>query len=634
MDSVLYGIDFGTTTTYLAKSSPTSIAEIVPLGELFFLPSVAAFDGKKFYGGYEAQEMIDKKQAAEIASPKMSITQGRFTQLVTISGQSIEVELKDAIVAILKSVVDIAGSTLGIPELTKCAVNFGCPSSWDAKQRGILLASIQSAGFKNAILSDVREEAIAGGLAYLDRSDQDENGTIVVFDMGGGTLDTAILSTSRDQADSRSKKITVLASAGNDKAGDSLDAKIAGLILAKCKKSGIRYDEHEYQLNAIWPASSRVLRADARAVKESLSTAENSLSVPSESVNPTGQIQISRKELEKEFLEDLIAASRLVEELVSLASYRDSAEYLDVLANSDDFVASIGLPTFTTDKIGKGLEKNGERTFDELLKKSTIREEWLSQRHVALSGRAHTVESVGTVVLVGGMTKIPAVTKHVQALFPAATIVGPEYFRDNPTGVQGAVVLGLATSTPIEWEDVFRPPLEARLTWSGDNGQQQVSTLFEAYASVWDRFDRDNDEITSWDSFYPGVVSARQDFMIGRERYIQWHKPCLAELTFRRTDGKSVSILTKNGAGRLQGLITGQNSIRLHLGPHAPLTFKMYATGLIIIRDSNGTEISVRADWPEVWGPTKGQQVLTLEEVEVNDVVTVGRLGSDQQHEK
>ena len=98
----------------------------------------------------------------------------------------------------------------------------GCPAMWTGPQRRRLLDLARKAGIPvgHATLVD---EPVAAGVAWLTHRylahREAPEGRVLVFDMGGGTLDVAVL----DVVGGAKPDVTVLAAIGLPEAGDDLD---------------------------------------------------------------------------------------------------------------------------------------------------------------------------------------------------------------------------------------------------------------------------------------------------------------------------------------------------------------------------------------------------------------------------
>ena len=137
----------------------------------------------------------------------------------------IEVHADEAIAAVLRETVvraRAAGVALGGPR----PVRLGCPAMWDGGQRRRMLAIATAAGLPVAELALV-DEPVAAGVAWLAHrylaAGERPTGRLLVFDMGGGTLDVAVLAVTGGPQ----PEIAVQSCLGMPMAGDALDIAIA-----------------------------------------------------------------------------------------------------------------------------------------------------------------------------------------------------------------------------------------------------------------------------------------------------------------------------------------------------------------------------------------------------------------------
>ncbi len=222
--SDVVGIDFGTTTTRVAWGE----ASVVTLGRTtVWLPSVA----RLVAAGVIVGEDADDAGPHQIRSIKRAITERR--ELVTIAGPeaSFEVDADAVTVAVLAEAVARARRA-GTELDGRSQVRLGCPALWDGHQRQRLLRAAGAAGLPvdDATLVD---EPVAAGIAWLAHRylhhGERPSGCLLVFDMGGGTLDVAVL----EVAGRPAPQVRVLASLGLALAGDALDLAVARDLAAE-----------------------------------------------------------------------------------------------------------------------------------------------------------------------------------------------------------------------------------------------------------------------------------------------------------------------------------------------------------------------------------------------------------------
>ncbi len=214
---------------------------------------------------------------------------------------------------------------------------------WDGKQRRRLLTAAQQAGL-SVTLDGLVDEPVAAGIAWLAGSSAGLGGPmrVLVFDMGGGTLDIAVL----DVRGVNHHDVSVLAAVGLAEAGDALDEAIAADLDFVLAKAGVDVDALP---NPDW--ARELLLTAARDVKVRLSTEDEEPVVLDRTVFGPNEIWYSRDELNEIFqpqldrAEQYIAAAlrvaRMVEEAAGSA-YEISRLPVDALVSSVDVVVLSG----------------------------------------------------------------------------------------------------------------------------------------------------------------------------------------------------------------------------------------------------------------------------------------------------
>ncbi|WNB86466.1 Hsp70 family protein [Cellulomonas sp. ATA003] len=222
--SYTVGIDFGTSTTLVAEGHAAGRSAVVPIGQSdpWLASVVTTGDAGEFLAGEHAER---RSPGTLIRSVKRAIT--RRQETITSLDGSVTARTDDVISAILVEVAQRSrDNQLDITEEGR--VRLGCPAMWDADQRTRLLDLAKKAGF-GVGASTLIDEPIAAGLMWINEQHRArrylDNDRVLIFDMGGGTLDVAILDVTTGPA--RDPQIYVLASNGVDEAGDKLDETIA-----------------------------------------------------------------------------------------------------------------------------------------------------------------------------------------------------------------------------------------------------------------------------------------------------------------------------------------------------------------------------------------------------------------------
>lgn len=207
------GLDFGTSTIFVASADG-----IVPIGDTWpWMPSlVGCVDDGSVIVGEHALEVDDSQLVRSI---KRCITEGRtFVQLDTPVGVR-DMRADDLMVEMLRESARRASDN-GL-DLASKGTMLGCPAMWDAPQRKRLHELARTAGL-DVTLADLVDEPVAAGIAWLSerKKKAPKPERVVVFDMGGGTLDIAVLEV-------HGTDVSVLAALGVAEAGNALDKAIA-----------------------------------------------------------------------------------------------------------------------------------------------------------------------------------------------------------------------------------------------------------------------------------------------------------------------------------------------------------------------------------------------------------------------
>ena len=254
MSKRIRGIDFGTSTSLAAERTdildPVTIS---PLGKTTnWMPTVLALPRSgEILVGEEAANHPNQNDI--VRSIKSLIYRPETFELPNHT----EASADSLIIFLLEELKKrIMGSTLNHLE---DEIFLSCPSLWEASHRKKLVELAGKAGL-NASLLRLIDEPISAGISWISHFHQDNQdwpeGTVLIFDNGGGTLDVAVLQVSGDP----NPAIQVLSSFGNLAAGDKYDEQ----ILKDLKK--------KYPHACETPEQETLLRNAGKRLKELLST--------------------------------------------------------------------------------------------------------------------------------------------------------------------------------------------------------------------------------------------------------------------------------------------------------------------------------------------------------------------------
>ncbi len=398
-----YGFDFGTSTSLVASAEA-----VIPLGRVSaetnpksWVPSLAALadDGTLVVG--EDAATFPAEQIAQ--SVKRCITEGRaFVRLDTPTGPR-DVDADGLIGAIIQETMKRAMAAR--PFAPGYEIRLGCPAMWDGRQRRRLLEIGRKAGLP-ITLAGLVDEPVAAGVAWLAKSSVATltPKRVLVFDMGGGTLDIAVL----EVQGRKRQELAVLAAIGAADAGDALDQSIADDLDLVLAAQGVDVDSLSH------PNRARThLAFAARGAKEGLTfTEDHAVSLPRRLFG-ISEVWYTRDQLEQVFAEQMERAESQVITALMIAQMTDE----------------------------------GATTAYDILR----------------TPPEDLTATVDVVLLSGGMSRIPYVKQRLQELFgPTTTVTTAD---DEP---DQAVALGLARAAHYGRINMYRPGFDILLEWDGD----------------------------------------------------------------------------------------------------------------------------------------------------------------------
>jgi molecular chaperone DnaK (HSP70) len=414
------GVDFGTSTSLAAEGDATRGVTLAPLGRTtMYMPTLIGVTPDRLIAGDMAGDLAENQI---IRSIKRQITENGTT-LPHPMAPGAYVDVDEAIVLALRQLATNAREA-GV-ELNADTIRLGCPAMWNAGQRARLLRLAQRAGIPVAEHTLI-DEPIAAGMAWLSSQLREQGaqvkGRLLVFDMGGGTLDVALLQVDTTSGD-HSGEISVLASKGVNQAGDALDDAIQADLLSK-------FEQYELDLTeAQREELARKLLPEARLAKVMLSSQDEvHVRVSMEPLRIPAVIY-TREELEAAF-----------------ASQLDAAEALTWSVVRESF-----------------LTHEAHRSPEELRRIPS----------------AEVARGVTRVLLAGGMSRVPAVRDRLERMFPNAEIYDRAGRRVGP---DEAIVAGLAETTVYDRVNLHRPPFDFLLELPSG----QVVRLYSAHSPLYE----------------------------------------------------------------------------------------------------------------------------------------------------
>lgn len=261
-----YGIDLGTTNSAIAIVARGSMPEVLPLeGGKITMPSCVQWKGKEgeFVVGREAYRNRYKSSAVYSVKRLMG-----SDEKVTLRYGRRELEMTPAEVSaeILKALVKQA--SVQYKDIKDVVITV--PAYFNNKQVEDTLKAAELADL-NAL--SILREPTAASLVYDDPSLQQQDQTILVYDLGGGTFDVSVVRVSVPQqsddefnalygieepkegaSEEQGKVYTVLATDGNAAlGGDDIDQELLKILLRRLREAGHNPEEmpKEYRENLL-----------------------------------------------------------------------------------------------------------------------------------------------------------------------------------------------------------------------------------------------------------------------------------------------------------------------------------------------------------------------------------------------
>ncbi len=274
------GIDFGTSFTVAAYRMAGRAPEVVEIAGERRMPSVVLADENgTLVVGRSAENLAAAQPSRALRAPKARLGE---PAPVILAGRAYAVV--DLVAAQLQHVYAEAVRHQGGPPTE---VRLTHPASWGRPRLNQLAEAAAKAGLPNPVPVP---EPVAAAASYAEEVRVAEGDHVAVYDLGGGTFDTAVLQATGDGF------VVVGRPAGEDRlGGDLFDELVANHIGAKLDPD--TWEQLQASDELAWQQAAAALRAEARRAKESLSShpvAEVLLALPTGMVHQ----RITREELD------------------------------------------------------------------------------------------------------------------------------------------------------------------------------------------------------------------------------------------------------------------------------------------------------------------------------------------------
>lgn len=437
------GLDFGTSTTYLGRFVAPVTEQLLPGRSM---RSRIIFRDGEFRVLSGSGSPVVPTGFKLVRSPKRWIGEqnhdhvmacldcdGSESSCADNHTRLTREEIDRGISLFLSEVVSTSRIVSNVDLTAPGAVRMGCPAIWSTRQRQRLATIAKSAGL-DVQARDFVDEAIAAGIVWV-RNQPDRNlvGKLLVVDMGGGTLDVAVLRV----LGSGAGEVVVESSTGNTIAGDFLDRQLALSLKLRFSELGADVSDLGVQLIEL---------SEAAKIRLSTSTVWNSneatIGTPFfEDLDGYG-VELSRDEFES------IARSKIVPQMKE-----EIHRALRIALVSEKFPLHAELRVPVDSRAGE--------TGDSMLKRHTW---WQRPTFVEASelSEATLLSDVDYVVLAGGMTHMPLIEQTIRDLIRASGKNEIRLYRGSSMitsedDSDTLVVQGLAADQDFDGFNFFRP---------------------------------------------------------------------------------------------------------------------------------------------------------------------------------
>lgn len=453
-------------------------------------------------------------ERAVIRSVKTHLLHGaKSVDVVTPAGAKHRVDVDAVVCAILGEVATRLERTGSVRLDDGRRVRFGCPAVWTAGPRQRLARLAGKVGF-DLTVADILDEPIAAGVSWVmgrfARGQAIPRGRVVVFDYGGGTLDVAVL----DVRDASPPEITVLSGAGLAEAGDMLDETIARDIAVDLRSAGVDVESHDRA-----PELHRLLRQAAERLKVQLTVSTTATTDVGGGFDGIPTLRYERTRLESVFTPQLNRAVRMVHACLREANlrHRGSNDTMAVRALSRDVLAN----------------------------------------------------SVSYVLLVGGMSRVPAVAARLAGEFSQAVVEADP----GVSSPEESVVNGLTFDDVVSDLNLHRPGFDFLIRFVSRDGCDLGShVVYPAYSPL-----------------YEAHQAVAGDFRLGHPATLAIPAGALrAELACIDADGRQLDLHVDDERRR---------SVDVRTGHRRTLDFKLYVDGRVLVRAAEERILRVER-WP------------------------------------
>jgi actin-like ATPase involved in cell morphogenesis len=249
-------VDFGTSYTMAAARIGDRAPEVIEIAGERRVPSVIVLDTDgDVLVGRTADDLAATSPGRVLRAPKSRLGE---PAPVVLGGRPFAITT--LVADLLRSILDAATRYHGrAPD----EVRLTHPATWSRPRRQQLIDAAALAGITDPVLVP---EPVAAAIAYADDSAIEVGSHVLVYDLGGGTFDTAALQRSVDG-------FVVLGRPNGDPrlGGELFDELLANTIGERLEPAV--WEQIQLAEDGLWDQAAMTLRSQARRAKEALSSA-------------------------------------------------------------------------------------------------------------------------------------------------------------------------------------------------------------------------------------------------------------------------------------------------------------------------------------------------------------------------
>jgi molecular chaperone DnaK (HSP70) len=300
------GADLGTSFSAAAFAVGDRV-EVLEVGRERRIPSTVVLDNGRLVAGTLAQRLTGRAPERAERNPKRYVGRGPM-----LLGGS-PVEARDAMAALLELFVTEGRTRFDGAE--PVAVVLTHPVAWDEARRTVLAEAAKQVVPKAELCLET--EPAAAAVHYAATYGLADGGRVAVYDLGGGTFDSAVLATN-------GSGFTVIGRPGGDDevGGESFDERVYAHFGEQLAERAPQWWEQVISSpERRWLAAAADLLTEARAAKETLSEYDTASQYIS---GADVDVEISRAELEDLIGADVIRTAETLDETIRQADGKTS----------------------------------------------------------------------------------------------------------------------------------------------------------------------------------------------------------------------------------------------------------------------------------------------------------------------